>query len=102
MRRAGVLHERERALEQRIVGQAYDDGVRIISLAARAIRFHVGFGEFREADAEVDIGAGVIGVPSPLLAPVAGKHDAAEVEAAAEARRCGETRRRVTIAAGPD
>ena len=98
---AGVLHERERALEQCVVGQSYDHGVRYRFLAVVG-HLHSDLRQFGQADAEVDVGARVVRAPPLLFAPVAAEHDPAEVEAAIVGRARREFRRRVAVEARPD
>ncbi len=90
-RRARILHEDERTLEERLVGEADDDGVRHFFLAiVRHPDAHLG--QFGEPDTEVDVGARIVRAPALLLAAVAGEHDAAEVEAAVERGGLSESR----------
>lgn len=100
-RRAGIFHECERALKQRIVGQADDDRVGDLSFAVVRER-HAHLGQFREPYAEIDVGAWVVGAPALLFAVVAGKHDAAQVEVAIKRRGGGKLRRRTAVKARPD
>ena len=73
-RRPGILHERERALKQRIVGQPDDDGIGDLFFAVARHR-HAHLGQFGEPDAEIDVGARVIRAPALLLAAVAREHE---------------------------
>ena len=85
-RRAGVLHQRERTPEQPIVGQPNDHGVGDL-LFAFGDELHGHLRQLGEAHAEIDVGAGIVGAPALLLAPIAREHRAAEVEAAIVGRR---------------
>src|SRR5262245_25401361 len=59
--------------------------------------------ELRQADAEIDVGDGIIGVPPAFLTVVAREDDAAEIETTAEGIPRGELRRsEATVAAAPD
>src|SRR6185369_16541990 len=69
----------------------HGDVVGVAHLVARNARL----GELAQADAEVEVGAGVVGAPAALLAVVAREHEAAVVEAVAEGRRGGALRRGV-------
>ncbi len=100
VRRARVLHQRERALEQRIVRQPDDDGVGDFFFAVVG-HLDADLGELGEPDAEVDVGARVVRAPALLLAAVAREQDAAEVEAAGEGVGGGEFWRRAAVEAAP-
>src|SRR5438128_1286049 len=99
MRAAAVFNQQVRTLEQRLVSGPDDHMIRLA--AFRRIHRHPRLGELAETDAEVEIGARIIGVPAALLAVIALKHEPAEVEAGAERRRGWKSRRGVAVAAAP-
>jgi hypothetical protein len=88
-------------LKQRIVGQLDDDGVGNALFTVLPHR-DAHFGQFREADAEIDVGARIVSTPALLFAAVAREHHAAEVEAAIEGRGGGKLRGRAAVEARPD
>src|SRR6185503_6233002 len=96
---ARVFHEDERTLKQRLVRQTDDD---ILGVGVVRLLRHPRPGELAEADAEVDVGAGIVGVPPALLTPVARELHAAHVEGALEAVRGGIPGRRVAVVAAED
>src|SRR5204862_6678619 len=64
---------------------------------------HISLRQLGQPDAEIDVGAGIVGVPAALLAAVAAEHHAAEVEASGKGRASWKPRRSVVaVAAGPD
>src|SRR5206468_3946237 len=101
-RGSGIFHEGERALKQRIVGQADDDRIRDFSFTSLAFarHRHAHLGQFREPDAQIDVGARVVGAPALLFAPVAREHHTAEVEVAVERRRGGKLGGSTAVEAG--
>ena len=78
-----VFHQDVGALEQIGIAGRYGDVVGVAALVAG----HARLGELAQADADVEIGAGVVGAPAALLAVVAREHQPAVVEAVAEGRR---------------
>ena len=100
--RARVFHEDEGALEELVVGQAHDDGVGHFLFSVLVGRLDADLGQLGEPGAEVEIGAGVIGGPALLLAPIAREHDAAEMKTAFECLRRREFRRRTAVVAAPE
>jgi hypothetical protein len=86
--RPGVFHQHEGALEQRRIRQPDDH---IFRIGAGGLLGDTGLGEFGQADREVQVGAGVIGVPAALFAAVAAEHHPAEGEASLKALRVRES-----------
>ena len=103
-RRAGVFQNQKRALEQLFVGEPDRQVIRIAQLGALVLA-DIRFGQLRQADAQVDIGARIVGVPSDaaFFEPMAGKYAAAEIESAVEGGMRGIFWRRESFApSSPD
>ena len=81
LRGAGVLDVHERTVEEIVVAAAADDEILGIAFTVSA---DGGLRELGEADAEVDVGAGIVGAPAltASFSVRAGVHETAEVEPA--------------------